>query len=219
MVTELPRAETVQEEKIHIIPPVVPRRQPVYAFLKRLFDICFSVFFGILLLIPMGIIALLIKLDSKGSVLFRQDRLGKDGKPFVIYKFRSMGLDAEADGPRWAEPDDSRCTRLGRILRKCRLDELPQLWNILTGDMSLVGPRPEREFFYDQFETYIHGFRHRLAVTPGLTGWAQINGGYDLLPEEKIVYDMHYIENRSLKMDLICIAKTLKLVFTHKGAR
>ena len=104
MVTELPRAETVQEEKIHIIPPVVPRRQPVYAFLKRLFDICFSVFFGILLLIPMGIIALLIKLDSKGPVLFRQDRLGKDGKPFVIYKFRSMGLDAEADGPRWAEP-------------------------------------------------------------------------------------------------------------------
>lgn len=210
------RTESCEEFTVEA---VIPKKRPVYSFFKRTFDILLSVAAGIVLLIPMLVIAVLIKLDSPGPVFFKQDRLGRNGKSFVIYKFRSMGLDAEADGPRWAEPDDHRCTRLGKFLRKCRLDELPQLWNIFIGDMSLVGPRPEREYFYDMFETYIHGFRNRLVVTPGLTGWAQVNGGYDLAPEEKIRYDMEYVEKRSAWMDLRCIAKTVKLIFTHKGAR
>lgn len=190
-----------------------------YLFVKRCFDIIASLIAGIILFVPMLIIALLIKLDSPGPVFFRQERLGKNGVPFTIYKFRSMYIDAEKDGPQWAKQNDSRCTRLGHFLRNTRLDELPQLINIFSGKMSFVGPRPERACFYDEFETYIHGFRNRLVVKPGLTGYAQVNGGYDLKPEEKIIFDMKYIENRSVKMDLSCIFKTVKLVFTHEGAR
>ena len=193
--------------------------KPVYTFVKRAFDLLGSLLLGVLLLVPMLLIAVIIKLDSKGPALYRQERLGKNGKPFVMYKFRSMRLDAEADGPQWAARDDGRCTRFGRIMRKSRMDELPQLWNILVGDMSVVGPRPERACFYDQFETYIPGFRSRLLVKPGLTGWAQVNGGYELGPEEKLVYDMEYIQKRSWRMDLKCVVKTVKLVFTHEGAR
>lgn len=190
-----------------------------YLFVKRLFDVVASLMACIVLCIPMVIIGLIIRLDSSGRAIFKQERLGKDGKPFTMYKFRSMCQDAEANGPVWADKDDVRCTRVGRFLRKSRLDELPQLWNILRGDMSIVGPRPERACFYDQFETYIPGFRNRLQVRPGLTGLAQINGGYDLGPEEKIVYDMEYIHNRSWLMDLKCILKTVHLVFTQEGAR
>ena len=190
-----------------------------YLFVKRLFDVVASLMAGIVLCIPMALIVLIIRLDSGGPAIFKQERLGKDGKPFTMYKFRSMCQDAEVNGPVWADKDDSRCTRVGRVLRKSRLDELPQLWNILRGDMSIVGPRPERACFYDQFETYIPGFRERLQVRPGLTGLAQINGGYDLGPEEKIVYDMEYIRNRSWWLDLKCILKTVHLVFTQEGAR
>ena len=130
-----------------------------------------------------------------------------------------MYTNAEENGPQWAAKIDWRCTRVGRFIRKSRMDELPQLINILRGDMSFVGPRPERAFFYDQFETYIHGFCNRLVVRPGLTGLAQVNGGYELKPEEKIIYDMEYIQNRSIRMDFVCIIKTVKLVFTHEGAR
>lgn len=191
----------------------------LYLFTKRMFDILVSLVAGLLLLIPMGIIAIMIRRDSEGPAIFKQERLGKDGKPFVMYKFRSMRLDAEVNGPQWAEKDDDRCTRLGLKLRKSRLDELPQLWNIFRGDMSIVGPRPERACFYDEFEKYIPGFRNRLLVRPGLTGHAQVNGGYDLLPEEKIVFDMEYIANRSAKMDLQCILQTVLVVFSHDGAR
>ena len=145
--------------------------------------------------------------------------MGKDGKPFTIYKFRTMYLDAEADGPQWAKRNDCRCTPLGRFLRHTRMDELPQLWNILKGDMSIVGPRPERACFYSEFETYIHGFHYRLLVKPGLTGLAQVNGGYDLKPEEKIMFDMEYIQKQSIELDLKCILQTIHLVFTHEGAR
>lgn len=190
-----------------------------YAAIKRLFDVVASAVLIVLLGIPMGIIALLIRLDSPGPALFRQERLGKNGVPFTILKFRSMKINAEENGPQWADRDDPRCTKLGRILRKSRLDELPQLWNILRGEMSFVGPRPERACFYDKFETYIHGFRNRLVVKPGLTGWAQINGGYELKPEEKIVLDMEYIQKCSVRMDILCLYKTVHLVFTHEGAR
>ncbi|MGN1081596.1 MAG: sugar transferase [Acutalibacteraceae bacterium] len=190
-----------------------------YLFFKRAFDIAASLISGIILLVPMLIISLLIFMDSPGPILFRQERLGKDGKPFTMYKFRSMYVDAEENGPKWAEKNDRRCTRVGRVLRRSRLDELPQLWNIMRGDMSFVGPRPERAYFYDKFETYIHGFRSRLSVRPGLTGLAQVCGGYDLKPEEKIKYDLEYIQNRSLGMDLRCIFKTVRLIFTQEGAR
>lgn len=203
----------------YVIDQVEVKPKPVYTVIKRIFDILVSLLAGIVLLIPMGIIAIAIKLDSKGPVLYRQERLGLNGKRFTIFKFRSMCVDAEENGPQWAELVDERCTRVGRFLRKCRLDELPQLWNIFRGDMSLVGPRPERPYFYDQFETYIHGFCNRLVVQPGLTGLAQVNGGYDLKPEEKIIFDMEYIGKRSIRMDLGCILKTVRLVFTHKGAR
>ena len=214
------RAQEEQKNKQeYYIEPVVPKRKPVYSFVKRSFDILVSLTAGLLLLIPMGIIALMIRLDSEGPALFKQERLGKNGKAFYMYKFRSMRIDAEKNGPKWADQNDDRCTRRGKFLRKCRLDELPQLWNIFAGHMSIVGPRPERPFFYDEFETYIHGFRIRLAEQPGLTGLGQVNGGYDLEPEEKIVYDMRYIEERSLWMDLKIMFKTVSLLFSHEGAR
>ena len=175
---------------------------------------------GLIILSPvMLIVALLVCIKLGTPVIFKQERLGKNGKPFIIYKFRTMYMDAEKYGPQWAERIDWRCTRVGRLLRKTRLDELPQIWNILRGEMSIVGPRPERAYFYDQFETYIHGFSNRLVVKPGLTGWAQINGGYDLKPEEKIVFDMEYIDKQSFMLDMKCILRTVKLIFTHEGAR
>ena len=203
----------------YFVDPVQTPKGAAYFAIKRCFDIvCSLVGIGVLL-IPMLVIGIVVCLDSRGPAIFRQDRLGKDGKPFTIYKFRSMFVDAEADGPQWASQGDKRCTRVGRFLRDSRLDELPQLLNILKGDMSFVGPRPEREYFYNEFETYIHGFRNRLVAKPGLTGLAQINGGYDLKPEEKIVYDMEYISKQSLWLDLYCILKTVQLVFTREGAR
>lgn len=204
---------------VYTVEAVVPENKPVYAFFKRTFDILVSVVAGIIMLLPMLVIAVCIKLDSKGPAIFKQERLGKDGKPFVMYKFRSMRVDAEANGPQWAAKNDNRVTKVGQIIRAARLDELPQLLNILKGDMSVVGPRPERACFYEEFEMYIHGFSNRLAVVPGLTGLAQVNGGYDLRPEEKVAYDMEYIVNRSLLLDLTCVLKTVRLVFTHKGAR
>lgn len=191
-----------------------------YLFFKRAFDIVFAIVVGLVLLfLFMPIIAIAIKIDSKGPVLFKQERLGKDEKPFMMYKFRSMYIDAEKDGPQWAIASDQRATRVGRFLRKTRIDELPQMWNILVGDMSLVGPRPEREFFYSEFERDIPNFRDRLAVKPGLTGLAQINGGYELDPQSKLDYDIEYMGSRSILLDIKCILKTVKLVFTHDGAR
>lgn len=191
----------------------------VYLTVKRTLDTCFALIGLIVFTLPMSVIALIIALDSPGDPIFKQERLGKDGKPFIMYKFRSMCEDAERDGPRWADADDARCTRFGAFLRRTRLDELPQIWNILKGDMSFVGPRPERVCFYRKFEQYIIGFSNRLTVIPGLTGYAQVNGGYDLKPEEKIIYDMVYIERRSVRMDLRCILKTVGVVLRGDGAR
>ena len=190
-----------------------------YLILKRGFDIIASFILVLILLVPMLIIAIIIRLDSKGPALFRQERLGKGGKPFTMLKFRTMHIDAEKDGPKWADPEDMRCTKLGRALRRSRLDELPQLFNIFIGNMSFVGPRPERKCFYEEFDKYIPEFKNRLAVTPGLTGLAQVNGGYELKPEEKIVYDEYYIAHMSIKMDITCMVKTFRLLFTHEGAR
>lgn len=190
-----------------------------YRALKRGFDFLLALFASIVLSPVMLVIALLVWCTSKGPAVYRQERLGINGKPFTIYKFRSMYVDAEQGGPQWAEKNDDRCTPVGRFLRKCRLDELPQLWNILFGQMSFVGPRPERACFYREFEEYIHGFSYRLQAKPGLTGLAQIEGGYDFLPEEKIAYDMQYISEATAWMDLKLIFRTVRLVFTHEGAR
>lgn len=223
LLSDVPVVDTVsaepKENAVYIVKEITPAKRPVYRFIKRLLDIVLAVVAGVILFLPMAVIALWVRLDSPGPSIYAQERLGKNGKPFVIRKFRTMVIDAEKNGPQWAERNDLRVTRVGKFLRNTRLDELPQLWNILVGEMSLVGPRPERPCFYEEFETYIHGFRNRLAVTPGLTGWAQVNGGYNLRPEEKVVYDMEYIENQSLAMDAKCVFQTVKLVFTHEGAR
>lgn len=218
--------EQIYERKVaenhqtdYYVAPVAAQPKPLYKAVKRAFDVLVSLLGLLVLGIPMLLLALLIQLDSEGPAIFAQERLGKDGVPFTMYKFRTMRLDAEKNGPQWASENDQRCTKLGRIIRKSRADELPQLVNVLKGEMSLVGPRPEREFFYEEFEQYIHGFSQRLKVTPGITGWAQVNGGYNLLPEEKIVYDMEYISNCSVWMDIKCLLRTVGVVFEHKGAR
>lgn len=194
-------------------------RSARYRIFKRGLDLFVSLLLLLLLLVPMSVIALVIVLDSPGSPIFCQERLGRNGRPFILLKFRSMRRDAEPNGPQWAAVRDSRCTRVGAFLRKYRLDELPQLFNILVGQMSFVGPRPERAYFYSQFETYVIGFSNRLAVTPGLTGLAQINGGYDLLPEEKVAYDMTYIGSASLQTDIKCILRTIPVLLSCSGAR
>ncbi len=196
------------------------KKKPFYDFSKRIFDIVVSLVALVVMIIPMIVIGIIIKCSSKGSVLYCQERLGYKGKKINVIKFRSMYSDAEQQGAKWSDgDDDERIFPFGKILRKFRLDELPQLWCILKGDMSIVGPRPERECFHEIFETYIHGFSERLKVKPGLTGHAQINGGYDLKPEEKILYDVEYIKNRSFWFDLKIIFNTIKVVLTHDGAK
>lgn len=206
------------EHYIESLENIKPLR--IYSFVKRAFDIVASFIALVLLAIPMLCIGIAVKIDSPGPVLYKQERLGKNGKPFNLVKFRSMCNEAEDDGAQWSQGDeDPRITKVGAFLRKTRLDELPQFWTIFTGTMTLVGPRPERAVFYEEFETYIHGFSERMRVKPGLTGLAQINGGYDLKPEEKIVYDVQYIKNRSIWNDLKIIMGTVKIVFTHEGAK
>lgn len=207
------------QEAHYRIERVTPREDKVYSFVKRGLDLILAVLLLILLMVPMEILAVLVCLDSPGPAIFRQERLGKDGRSFMIYKFRTMVQDAEKDGPQWAREEDQRCTRLGRFLRKTRIDELPQLWNVLAGNMSFVGPRPVRAYFYKEFAKYIDGFDQRLQVIPGITGWAQVNGGYSLAPEEKILYDVEYIKKRSITFDLKCIARTVNVLFSHDGAR
>ncbi len=198
---------------------VIPRK-PVYSFIKRLFDIVASACALVVLAIPMLVIGVAVRCTSPGRALYRQERLGKDGKPFLMVKFRSMREDAETDGAQWSQGDDDpRITGVGAFLRKSRLDELPQFWCVLTGKMTLVGPRPERQVFYDKFEEYIHGFRERLKVKPGITGLAQVNGGYNLKPEEKICFDVEYIRSRSVWLDFKIMLKTIKVVLRGDGAK
>ena len=209
-----------QEAKVHIDTQEVAVKGGVFfEAVKRFFDIVLSFVGLVCLLLPMAVIAVFVRLDTPGPAIYKQERLGLNRKPFVMYKFRSMYTNAEDDCPKWAEKNDERVTPVGRVLRNTRLDELPQLWNILCGEMSFVGPRPERDCFYVIFEEYIPNFGQRMLVKPGLTGWAQVHGGYDLEPEEKIVYYLEYIRERSFAMELNCIIKTVKLVFTHEGAR
>lgn len=216
-----PMEQVVQDgaREIYQVEQSVVVEKPVYQAVKRLFDVVVSALALLILGIPMLLLMPVIRADSPGPAIFRQERLGKGGKPFVIYKYRTMQMDAERDGPQWARAHDVRCTKLGRLLRRGHIDELPQLVNVLRGEMSLVGPRPERACFYQEFERYIRGFSQRLQVTPGITGWAQINGGYELLPEEKILFDMEYIRHRSVMFDIRCLLGTVRVVFRHDGTR
>lgn len=216
-----PMEQVVQDgaREIYQVEQSAVVEKPVYQAVKRLFDVVVSALALLILGIPMLLLMPVIRADSPGPAIFRQERLGKDGKPFVIYKYRTMQMDAERDGPQWARAHDVHCTKLGRLLRRGHIDELPQLVNVLRGEMSLVGPRPERACFYQEFERYIRGFSQRLQVTPGITGWAQINGGYELLPEEKILFDMEYIRHRSVMFDIRCLLGTVRVVFRHDGAR
>lgn len=190
-----------------------------YCFIKRAFDIIASLMALIILAIPIAIIAILIKIDSPGEIVFKQERLTKNGEQFMLYKFRTMCQEAEKDGAKWADKNDARITRVGYYLRAFRLDEILQFVNSLKGDISIIGPRPEREVFHNEFCKDIENWDKRLLVKGGITGLAQISGGYDLSPAEKLVYDLEYIEKRSLWLDIVILCKTVLVVLNHHGAR
>mgnify|MGYP000500003984 CR=1 FL=1 len=178
---------------------------------KRAFDIVFSVLAIIISSWIMGIVALAIKLDDKGPVFYRQDRLTRDGKVFRIIKFRSMRVDAEKDGARLYKDHDDRVTRVGRFIRVTHLDEIPQLFNVLKGEMSVVGPRPERPEIMEEYIKNVPEFKYRLKVKGGMTGFAQVFGKYNTTPYNKLRLDLFYIQNYSFWMDLKCIVSTLKI--------
>lgn len=178
-------------------------------------------FAGALLSLPIAMVtAILIKLDSRGPVLYRQERVGKNGGLFTVMKFRSMRTDAEKAGPVWASLDDDRTTRVGKIIRKLRIDEIPQFWNILRGDMDFVGPRPERPHFVSQLAEEIPYYEQRHLIAPGLTGWAQIKYPYGASIEDarqKLQYDLYYIKNQSLMLDAIILFETVKIIMFGRG--
>lgn len=190
---------------------------------KRVFDLTLAAVCLVISVPVMVLAAVIIKLESKGPAIFKQVRVGENGRPFNIYKFRSMRADAEAkSGPVWAGATDDRVTRVGRVIRKIRVDELPQLINVMKGDMSFVGPRPERPFFVDKLKDVIPYYEIRTVVKPGITGWAQIKYPYGATVQdalEKLQYDIYYIKNMSPLMDLMIFLRTVKVVLTGRGAR
>lgn len=195
------------------------KQKNIYPFIKRVLDFLIA-FIGLTLSIPIIIIfAILIKIETPGPIFYMQERVGLNGKYFKVIKLRSMRNDAEKKGAKWAEKNDPRVTKVGAFIRKTRIDELPQFWNVLKGEMSLIGPRPERPIFTAQFNEEIPGFVERLKVKPGLTGWAQVNGGYDITPKEKLYYDIYYIKNMSILLDIKIVFRTIAVIFTGNGAR
>lgn len=191
----------------------------VYNYIKRMVDIVVSLVILILTSPIIAISFLIVYLQDFKNPLFSQLRVGVDNNEFKMYKIRSMINNAEKHGAKWAVENDVRITRFGKFIRKTRIDELPQLINVLNGDMSIIGPRPEREIFYKEFEKEIKNFRDRLHIKPGLTGWAQVNGGYDLTPKEKLKLDLFYIDNMGILIDMKIVLMTIKVIFTGDGAR
>ena len=190
-----------------------------YESIKSSIEFIFSLLL-LIITVPICILACIaIYVELRVNPIYTQKRVGLNGRVFKIYKLRSMYIDAEKDGPKWASENDERITKIGRIIRKTRIDELPQLVNILKRDMSFIGPRPERPEFIKEFIKYIPDFNDRLLVKPGITGWAQVNGGYSLTPKEKLEFDKYYIKNRGLKLDLLILIKTIMVIFTRHGAR
>lgn len=205
--------ETLQLEK-----QTTEKSQWGYRFVKRTFDIVFSLLAGVVALVPMLLIALIVRLGSPGPALFRQERMGKGGKPFVMYKFRSMRLEAPSNMATNDIPDLDACTtRFGRLMRKTSLDELPQLWNVLKGDMSFVGYRPVClvEEKLNQLRLEYGVFRAR----PGITGYAQVHGRDQVSAQEKAELDAYYVNHRSIRLDLWCLYKTVAVVLTQEGAK
>lgn len=187
---------------------------------KRVLDLFFALLIGFFVFPLMIIAAVIVKLESRGPVFFIQERIGQGNRPFRIVKFRSMTTDAEKDGPQWASKNDSRVTRWGKIMRATRIDELPQLWNVLKGEMSFVGPRPEREYFIQQLEKEIPYYNLRHTVKPGLTGWAQVMYPYGSSTEDayrKLQYDLYYIKYHDLLFDVKVLLKTVNIVVFGKG--
>jgi len=195
----------------------------VRTVVKRLFDIIFAIILIVVASPVILIAAILILLESGGPILYMQERVGLNGRLFNVIKFRSMRTDAEIDGqPRWASAQDDRVTKVGRILRKLRIDELPQLFSVLNGDMSLVGPRPERPYFVDKLTQELPYFAVRQSVKPGVTGWAQVRYHYGASVEdsaEKLQYDLYYVKNHTLFLDLVILFETVGVVLTAKGAQ
>ncbi len=203
---------------IDIMPELMPEWEKR---LKRLIDIIASLLILIITFPICLLAAIAIKIDSAGSIFFKQERIGQNGKVFRILKFRSMKKDAEKDtGPVWSQKDDPRITRVGRFIRKVRIDEIPQMFNVLKGEMSIVGPRPERAFFVEKLSKEIPYYKRRLKVRPGITGWAQVKHKYDESIEDvkiKLRYDLFYIENMSLRMDFKILLRTIFVVLFGKG--
>jgi len=190
--------------------------------MKRIFDVFFALL-GLIVTSPVILItAIAIRLDSSGPIFYRQKRVGKDGREFNLIKFRSMNEDAEKDGPQWASEDDQRITRVGKIIRKLRIDEFPQFINVLRNDMSFVGARPERKYFVDQLTELIPYYALRMHTKPGITGWAQVNYPYgDSIEDakEKLKYELYYMKHKSLRLDLVIIFQTIKIVLKGRGAQ
>ena len=199
------------------------RMGPVSEFVKRSFDLLISSIILIAFLPVMVMTAIAIRLESPGPVLFRQERVGLHGRIFTLLKFRSMRVDAERDRvPQWAQQHDPRVTLVGSFIRMVRIDELPQLWNVLRGDMSFVGPRPERPYFVERLSKSMPFYNERHAIRPGITGWAQVNYCYGASIEDarnKLSYDLYYLKNRDLFLDLITLMQTVRVILWPEGAR
>lgn len=211
----------VREEWLAEAGVLEPESHPVVEAARRLADVAVSGAMLLLLLPILALVALAVKVDSPGPVFYSQVRSGKGGRPFRLYKFRSMRTDAEKAGaPQWAQVKDPRITRVGRILRLTRLDELPQLWNVLKGEMSLIGPRPERPEFDSMLAEKIPHYRVRYQVRPGLSGWAQVMYPYGASVEdayEKLAFDLYYLKNRSARLDAVIALRTVGVVLFGKG--
>jgi len=200
-----------------------PRSDQVQQAMRRALDIMLTLLLFLLTLPVLLLAALAIKLDSPGPVFYRQERVGLNGRVFTIYKLRSMRIDAETGSPPvWAAERDPRVTRVGALIRHTRIDEIPQVANVLRGEMSLIGPRPERPHFVDQLRQILPFYTDRHHVRPGITGWAQVNYSYGATIEdarEKLVYDLHYVNHRSLSFDLLVMISTVRVILFREGAR
>lgn len=207
-------------QRLHVILPMERDSNRGYLVLKRGLDLLIGVLGGLVTLVMLPVVALAIRLDGSGPIFYRQVRVGRGGRTFTLIKFRTMVTHAEAEGPQWAQEDDARRTRVGRILRRLHLDEVPQAINLLRGEMAFIGPRPERPEFVTELGAQIPFYRARHAMRPGITGWAQVNYRYGSSTEDSLVklqYDLYYIKHCSLFLDAVILVRTLGLVLTFRG--